>query len=68
MNIEYINTFYEYLDHHYGLQIDLDYERDKVIAKNQLIFSLANRIQTLKVSEAYDLALNIFNNFNELRP
>lgn len=68
MNIEYINTFHEYLDHHYGLQIDLDYEEGKMIAKNQVVFSLADRIQKLKVSEAYDFALNIFNNFYELHP
>ena len=37
----------------------------KLFSKNQIVFILADRIQKLKVSEAYDFALNIFNNFTE---
>lgn len=35
----------------------------KQFSKNQIVFVLADRIQKLKVSEAYDFALNIYNDF-----
>ena len=35
------------------------------MAKNQLVFLLADRIQKLKVSEAYDFALNLLNNYEK---